>query len=183
MNSMRSRLLIWLSVGLVLATLLGGGLIYRQALADANELFDYQLRQLAAALPNQVFSPMAPGRPAVIDIDEDIVIQIWDNTGLRLYYSHGQAPLPDRATLGFSDIYANNRLWRVYSTRLGNTLVQVAQPHLNGVHTVFAAMRDGWDIPCLIDGGDLIDSIRIVRFPSKSPAGVAAAKQAGAYKR
>lgn len=62
-------------------------------------------------------------------------------------------------------------------------VVQVAQPHLNGVHTVFAAMRDGWDIPCLIDGGDLIDSIRIVRFPSKSPAGVAAAKPAGASKR
>jgi peptidyl-prolyl cis-trans isomerase B (cyclophilin B) len=59
-------------------------------------------------------------------------------------------------------------------------VVQVAQPHLNGVHTVFGSMRDGWDIPCLIDGGDIIDSIRIERFASKAAAGAAMSKSAPA---
>jgi len=59
-------------------------------------------------------------------------------------------------------------------------VVQVAQPHLNGVHTVFGSMRDGWDIPCLIDGGDIIDSIRIERFASKAAAGAATSKSAPA---
>jgi len=46
-------------------------------------------------------------------------------------------------------------------------VVQVEQKHLNGVHTVFGQLREGWDVSCLIEQGDRIDSIRIERFPKK----------------
>ena len=43
-------------------------------------------------------------------------------------------------------------------------VVQVAQDHLNGKHSVFGMLRSGWDISCLIEGNDKIDSIRIKKF-------------------
>lgn len=54
-------------------------------------------------------------------------------------------------------------------------VVQVAQPHLDGKHSVFGMLRDGWDISCLIEAGDAIDSIRIERFAAKPAAKSAAA--------
>jgi len=49
-------------------------------------------------------------------------------------------------------------------------VVQAAQPHLDGVHTVFGNLREGWDVACLLEVGDKIDSIRIQRFGSKAGA-------------
>ena len=43
-------------------------------------------------------------------------------------------------------------------------IVQVAQPHLDGKHSVFGMIRTGWDISCLIEANDKIDSIRIQKF-------------------
>ena len=43
-------------------------------------------------------------------------------------------------------------------------IVQVAQPHLDGKHSVFGMIRSGWDISCLLEVGDRIDSIRIQKF-------------------
>jgi peptidyl-prolyl cis-trans isomerase B (cyclophilin B) len=43
-------------------------------------------------------------------------------------------------------------------------IVQTAQPQLNHVHTVFGMLRSGWDISCLLEVGDRIDSIRIRKF-------------------
>jgi len=42
-------------------------------------------------------------------------------------------------------------------------VVQADQPHLNGHHAVFGQLREGWDVSCLIEAGDRIDSVRIER--------------------
>ncbi|MFT3799838.1 MAG: ATP-binding protein [Burkholderiaceae bacterium] len=128
MISIRRRLLLWISLGLGVALALAAALIYRQARQEADLLLDHQLRQLALSLPSHAFSPMGPGRSQGIDPDQDIVIQIWDFTGLRLYYSHGAQILPQRAELGFSSLRTPNGWWRIYSAELGDTVVQVAQP-------------------------------------------------------
>ncbi len=128
MNSIRRRLLLSISLGLGVALVLAAALIYRQARQEADLLLDHQLRQLALSLPSHAFSPMGPGRSQGIDPDQDIVIQIWDFTGLRLYYSHGAQILPQRAELGFSSVRTPNGWWRIYSAELGDTVVQVAQP-------------------------------------------------------
>ncbi len=46
-------------------------------------------------------------------------------------------------------------------------VVQVQQSHLDGIHTVYGQLREGWDVSCLIEQGDRIDSVRIERFAKK----------------
>ncbi|MEB0165150.1 histidine kinase dimerization/phospho-acceptor domain-containing protein, partial [Glaciimonas sp. CA11.2] len=128
MRSIRSNLLLWLAVGLTAAILLAGVGLYFQARSEANELFDYQMKQIVASLPRQAFSPIDSDHDTVPDLSDDIMIQIWDNTGVVIYHSHTRSRLPLQAELGFADILQNNAIWRVYSAQIGNTVVQVAQP-------------------------------------------------------
>jgi two-component system OmpR family sensor kinase len=128
MKSIRKALLLWLCVGLSIGIAAVGALLYQQAKEEANQIFDYQMKQLAASLPTQPFAPVAPGRNAAPDVARDIVIQIWDGRGLRIYHSHERMALPQRAELGFVTIQTDDGPWRVYSTQHGNTVVQVAQP-------------------------------------------------------
>ena len=128
MKSIRSNLLLWLAVGLTGAILLAGVGLYFQARSEANELFDYQMKQIVASLPRQAFSPIASDHDMAPDLSDDIMIQIWDNTGVVIYHSHTRSRLPLQAELGFTDILQNNAIWRVYSAQIGNTVVQVAQP-------------------------------------------------------
>jgi two-component system, OmpR family, sensor kinase len=127
MKSIRHTLLLWLSVGLTLGIGLAAVVLYSRAQQESNEIFDYQMQQLAASLPTQPFSPM-PGRQRGPDAARDIVIQIWDGNGLRIYHSHEQLPLPERAELGFATVQTPHGPWRVYSAQQGGTVVQVAQP-------------------------------------------------------
>lgn len=128
MKSIRKALLLWLCVGLSIGIAAVGALLYQQAKEEANQIFDFQMKQLAASLPTQPFAPVAPGRNAAPDVARDIVIQIWDGRGLRIYHSHERMALPQRAELGFVTIQTDDGPWRVYSTQHGNTVVQVAQP-------------------------------------------------------
>ncbi len=128
MKSIRHTLLFWLSAGLSAGIVGAAGILYLQARQEANEIFDYQMKQLAASLPSQPFAPLSPSHPAQPDLERDIVIQIWDDSGLRIYHSHEQLALPERAELGFTTIDTRRGPWRVYSTQRGNTVVQVAQP-------------------------------------------------------
>lgn len=85
MHSIRRQLLVWLLALVIVGVGFAGWLIYRQALAEANELFDYQLEQIAAALPSEPFSSVLQSRS---DSDEGVVIQIWNRNGVLMYYSH-----------------------------------------------------------------------------------------------
>jgi two-component system OmpR family sensor kinase len=125
MRSIRRQLLLWLLVIVLAGVALAGWLIYRQAQAEANELFDYQLQQTAAALPAESFSSVLGSRD---QDDEGVVIQIWNRDGVQLYYSHPHAPLAPRAKLGFSTEHTPRGDWRVYSAIVGDNVVQLGQP-------------------------------------------------------
>lgn len=43
-------------------------------------------------------------------------------------------------------------------------VVQLPQHHLDGKHTIFGMIRSGWDVACLVEAGDKIDSIRVRSF-------------------
>ena len=128
MKSIRRTLMLWLCIGLTSGIVIAGSLLYFQAREEANQIFDYQMRHLAESLPRQPFGPVSPGRKDVPDMERDIVIQMWDDTGLRIYHSHERLALPQRAEFGFATVPTRDGPWRVYSTQLGNTVVQVAQP-------------------------------------------------------
>ncbi|KND55864.1 Sensory histidine kinase QseC [Candidatus Paraburkholderia kirkii] len=125
MRSIRRTLLIWLLALVIVGVGFAGWLIYRQALAEANELFDYQLQQIAAALPSEPFSSVLSSRS---ESDEGVVIQIWNRNGVLMYYSHSRVPLAPHAELGFSTEMTSRGEWRVYSAIVGDNVVQLAQP-------------------------------------------------------
>src|ERR1700758_1019856 len=125
MRSIRRQLLFWLLAIVLLGVGIAGWLIYRQALAEANELFDYQLQEIAAALPAEPFSQVLSSRDTG---DEGIVLQIWNRNGVLMYYSHPRAPLAPRAELGFSTERTERGDWRVYGAIVGDIVVQLAQP-------------------------------------------------------
>ena len=128
MKSIRHRLLVWLLSGLALAVAVAGLRIYFQTLEEANELFDFHLKQMAASLPSDAFGPLPPPALAGPDIEDQIIVQIWDRTGVQLYFSRPGSNLPQRAELGFSTVATPQGRWRVYSVMERNNVVQVAQP-------------------------------------------------------
>ncbi|GAB3627432.1 two-component sensor histidine kinase [Pandoraea terrae] len=124
MRSIRRRLLAGLLLTLLVALVLAGVAIFRQSRAEANELFDFQLQQMALSLPAEPFSSV----PGEHGDDAGLIIQIWSRNGVELYYSHPRAPLPRRAELGFTTVQTPAGDWRVYAALVGDNVVQLAQP-------------------------------------------------------
>jgi two-component system OmpR family sensor kinase/two-component system sensor histidine kinase QseC len=86
------------------------------------------LRQTALSLRDQG-GPVDLQPPSEAGEDAPaVVVQIWTMNGTMLYMSHPGSALPDRAVLGFSNVDAGNRRWRVYSMTAHNRIIQVAQP-------------------------------------------------------
>lgn len=127
MNSVRNKLLLWLGLGLFSIIVIAGAGLYFQARGEANQIFDYQMRQIAASLPRQAFSPISPGQQ-LPELEDEIMMQIWDSRGTVIYHSHARSAMPRQAELGFANVRGPNGMWRVYSAQIGNTVVQVAQP-------------------------------------------------------
>jgi two-component system, OmpR family, sensor kinase len=124
MHSIRQRLLLWLLAALLTATAMAAVAVYRQARAEANTLFDYQLQQIAHAFPNEGLN--AVPTPRVGDARSITVIQIWDRAGIPLYLSDPYSP-PLSADVGYSDMATPQGAWRVYTGIVGNYIVQVSQ--------------------------------------------------------
>ena len=129
MNSIRRYLLILLLVALTAGVLVASAAVYVLARQEANDLFDYHLEQVARSLPGRSFSAIDPEVQSIEQSDDgSVVIQIWDRAGVQLYFSRPSSRLPERAELGFSTVQTPNGAWRVYSSLVGNNVVQVAQP-------------------------------------------------------
>jgi signal transduction histidine kinase len=124
-HSIRTRLSALLLLAAVATALVLGAATYRHTLQENEELFDYQLRQIALSLRDQgvVVNP-ASGRE---DETPDVVIQIWTSDGAMLYLSRPGDPLFSRATLGYTDVDAGHKRWRVFSMAGRDRVIQVAQ--------------------------------------------------------
>jgi len=129
MTSIRRHLLISLLLALTVGVLVASAAVYLLARQEANDLFDYHLEQVARSLPGRSFSAIDPEVQSIEQSDDgSVVIQIWDRAGVQLYFSRPSSRLPERAELGFSTVQTPNGAWRVYSSLVGNNVVQVAQP-------------------------------------------------------
>lgn len=128
MTSIRRRLLAGLLAVVLCAGLIAALGVYLQARREANELFDYQLRQMALSLRDQTFDPFAAAAPPDIGEAFDFVIQVWDRDGSRLYFSQPHPHLPNRARLGYETVSTPDGQWRVFSLQQRGLTFQVAQP-------------------------------------------------------
>ena len=131
-HSLRARLLRFLFAAIILAAIAQAFIAYRTALAEANEIFDYQMQQMALSL--------RPGLPVgselanrfITNEDEsfDFVVQVWTADGRRVFQSTELAELaepPQRSALGFSSVDARGTTYRLFSVASGTQLIQVAQ--------------------------------------------------------
>lgn len=126
-RSLRLRLLVSLVGALVGAVLVFGVLTYRNVLAAAQELFDYQLRQMALTLREQG-SLVGAQAQALNDEGLDFVVQIWTTDGRTVFASRRHDVLPSRAVLGFADVKVPGSIWRTYTVVTADLVIQVAQP-------------------------------------------------------
>ena len=120
--SLRRRLLLFLSAAVVVAALLQGWTSYRTALAEADEIFDHQMQQVALSLGGGL-----GGGVLHTEDDLELMVQAWSEQGIQVFQSAGKARLPARAVLGFANINSEGRNYRVLSVQAGGQIVQVAQ--------------------------------------------------------
>jgi two-component system OmpR family sensor kinase len=126
--SIRRRLLVWLLSSVLAGGLLAAGVVFFQARDAANELFDYQLRQLALTLRDRIYMPTQLAEVLQGEEALDFVIQVWAPDGTRLYVSHPRLHVPSAVELGFSEVRADDDRWRVFAIQQRGLTIQVAQP-------------------------------------------------------
>ena len=127
MNSIRARLIIALTILVALVSALAATVTYQRVLHETSILFDYQLRQMALSLRNQV--SLAPRIEVPADQgDADFVVQIWDSFGTRMYLSRPGLPMINQTVLGFADLSVQGEAWRAYGLQTADGVIQIAQP-------------------------------------------------------
>lgn len=128
-GSLGGRLLRFIGAAIVLVAVLQGALAYRNALEQTDTLFDYQMQQTAFAL--RAGLPVdAKGRPQGTppeDENNEFIVQVWTNEGLRIFESALGDALPQMAVLGFADVPARGTSYRVFSLQTRSQVIQVAQ--------------------------------------------------------
>ncbi len=128
MRSIRRQLLVWLLAGLSIAIVGAAIGTYLRARDEANALFDYQLKEMAASLTDAPFAGVPPTASNTAPGPDTLVVQIWDRNGVQLFMSQPRRVLPQHAQLGFTTISTESGEWRTFSTLSGGQVVQVAQP-------------------------------------------------------
>jgi len=128
LSSLRARLLASLLAGVVCVGALGGWIVYRNALAEADAFFDYHLRQTALILRDQPVTYLLTPQFQPADAAYDFVVQVWSLDGVRVYLSRPHAVLPQVTTLGFSTVATTEGRWRVFGVQALTRVIQVAQP-------------------------------------------------------
>lgn len=130
MRSVRTQLLVGLIFGLGAMSALAGYGIFRSALEEANELFDYELRSVAISLPQSVADTELANKESG-DFeglqDDRVIIQIWDASNVLTFESLPSAKLP-RQHAGFQSIEVGERHYRVFGLQQASRFVQVGQP-------------------------------------------------------
>lgn len=127
MRSINRQLLALLLAALTVAALLIGVSSYLEAREEINELFDYQLIQTALSLRDRKSFDHDPAATHDYEKDEGFAVQVWDSSGIPIYVSHQNAPLPRAPNAGLQTVTAKNGQRRVYLlTHTGRT-IQVSQ--------------------------------------------------------
>jgi len=130
MRSLRLRLFSFLLALAAVVAAVVGSATYASVRTEADELFDYQLRQMALSLRDQ--GRIADDeRSALANAEFDYVVQVWSIDGVQLYSSlpgRQTALLPARAVLGFSNVEVDGHTWRVFGAATPLRVVQVGQP-------------------------------------------------------
>jgi signal transduction histidine kinase len=122
--SLRRKLLVALLSALLLVGLAASGGTWLAVRREADQLFDYQLQQMALGLRDQTLR----GAPVLLDaLDYDFIVQVWDPSGGIVYLSNRSFALPP-AREGFRNVTVQGEPWRSFTLPLADKTIQVAAP-------------------------------------------------------
>jgi two-component system OmpR family sensor kinase len=122
--SIRRNLLVALLSALLFVGVAASAATYFAARKEANDLFDYQLRQMALSLRDQTLQSQSVLYP---DFDYDFIVQVWDPGGSLVYLSNQDILLP-QSSLGFNTASVNGADWRIFTMSNADKTIQVALP-------------------------------------------------------
>lgn len=122
--SIRRNLLVALLSALLLVGVIASAATYFAVRKEANELFDYQLRQIALSLRDQTLQSQSALYP---DFDYDFIVQVWDPVGSLVYLSNQDILLP-QSNLGFDTVSVSGADWRIFTMSNADKTIQVALP-------------------------------------------------------
>ncbi len=122
--SIRKKLLVALLSALVLISLASSGATWLAVRKEAEELFDYQLHQMALTLRDQV--PQGE-LPLFGGFEYDFIVQVWSPGGALVYLSNRGIVLPQSGT-GFQTVSVQGEAWRVFTLEQEDRSIQVAAP-------------------------------------------------------
>ena len=127
-KSLKSQLWLWL---LGLLTVVGGAaalISYSYTRVEMNAFLDHQLRQVAVNIEHAgpTTLPAADAVPPH-DTEDDLFVQVWDRTGVRLRASVPDHEIPRQLATGLSDTHSEDIEWRTYTVITDNRTVQVSQ--------------------------------------------------------
>lgn len=147
--SLRVRLLTLLLGAITLVTAAQVVVTYFEALQETDEIFDYQMQQIARSFKG-VLTPLTNDRPAADDsLDEqfDFVVRVWSASGAMLYQSASRSGLPKPGRMGFHDTRTADGEWRVFAIKTPDRVIEVAQ-HAVSRHEMAGeiALRILWPI-------------------------------------
>ncbi len=128
MTSIRRRLLVWLSVGLLAGICLSAAASYISVADEASELFDGQLKHIALALPDEALLQSMQSPSEEGDIEAELGVALFDLQGGPGYRSLAAPDLGLQAEPGLRDVEHRGRWYRVYTRRAPTSFVQVTQP-------------------------------------------------------
>jgi two-component system OmpR family sensor kinase len=127
--SVRARLLLLLFGSVVLTALIQAFIAYRTSLDETNEIFDYQMEQMALSLRPGLPLGGYPSNGFREDKDEsfEFIVQVSTTDGQRVFQSTPSTELPADAKTGLTTFEARGTTYKLFSLLSGTQLIQVAQ--------------------------------------------------------
>ena len=111
---------------MLIAISIAGLSMYWLAQEEINELFDYQLKQVALSL--QVQNDVITLESTDKELEEDNVIQVWNDQSVLIYNPKPSRALPRYNLLGLETVFYRNKAWRIFILQRNAQHIQVAQP-------------------------------------------------------
>jgi len=129
LHSLRGRLLLLLFGAVLLTACVQAYVAYRTSLDETNEIFDYQMEQMALSLRSGLPANGLPSKGFRDYKDEsfEFIVQVSTSDDQYIFRSTPDSSLPREAPPGISTFDARGTTYKLFSLPYGTQLIQVAQ--------------------------------------------------------
>lgn len=125
MTSLRRTVMVYVTILLVIVGLSAAATAYVFVRYEVNSFQDNALQEVALNAGLIYRHDIEPRIDA--ELEDQLVVQIWDHAGTVLHRSGPPVDMPHQATLGYHDVTAGGEHWRVFLAKDPQHEVQISQ--------------------------------------------------------